>query len=150
MKGTRYGLFALSALFVVGISAIASTHPVSAQPAQQASTRMAVTLSEFSIVPEVAQVPAGDVTFDVVNTGEDVHEMIVIKSDLDIKALPPSSTAKNEVDENAIGEYIGGFEDVQSGTGASGTLVLAPGRYILLCNLSKHYENGMVTTLQVN
>ena len=94
--------------------------------------------------------PAGDVTFDVVNTGEDVHEMIVIQERPGHKALPPSPTTKNEVDENAVGEYIGGFEDIKSGTGRAGTLVLAPGRYILLCNLSKHYENGMVTTLQVN
>jgi uncharacterized cupredoxin-like copper-binding protein len=111
---------------------------------------MAVTLSEFSIMSEVQEVPAGEVVFDVVNTGEDVHEMIVIKSDLDIGALPSSSSARNEVDETAVGEYIGGFEDVQSGTAASGALTLGPGRYILLCNLSKHYENGMVSTLQVN
>jgi uncharacterized cupredoxin-like copper-binding protein len=146
MTRFRFGLLALSALLAVGTWVTLTTPPASAQ----ASTRMAVTLSEFSIMSEVPEVPAGEVVFDVVNTGEDVHEMIVIKSDLDIKALPPSPSAKNEVDESAIGEYIGGFEDVQSGTAASGALVLGPGRYILLCNLSKHYENGMVTTLQVN
>jgi uncharacterized cupredoxin-like copper-binding protein len=146
MTRFRFGLLALSALLTVGTWVTLTTHPASAQ----ASTRMAVTLSEFSILSEVPEVPAGEVTFDVVNTGEDVHEMIVIKSDLDVAALPPSPSAKNEVDEAAIGEYIGGFEDVQSGTAASGTLTLGPGRYILLCNLSKHYENGMVASLQVN
>jgi uncharacterized cupredoxin-like copper-binding protein len=146
MTRFRFGFLALSALLAVGTWVTLTTHPASAQ----ASTRMAVTLSEFSIMSERQDVPAGEVIFDVVNTGEDVHEMIVIKSDLDIKALPPSPSSKNEVDEAAVGEYIGGFEDVQSGTGASGTLMLGPGRYILLCNLSKHYENGMVSTLQVN
>jgi uncharacterized cupredoxin-like copper-binding protein len=150
-------LIALSALLSVGIGAYVTTHPVSAQPtgpasigdrAQQASTTMKVTLDEFTIKPEMQQVPAGDVTFDVQNSGEDVHELIVFKSDLDEKSLPPG--AKDEVDENAVGEYIGGFEDVQSGDSANGTLVLAPGRYILLCNIAKHYGNGMVTTLQVN
>jgi uncharacterized cupredoxin-like copper-binding protein len=110
---------------------------------------MAVTLSEFSILPDVQEVPAGDVTFDVVNTGEDTHEVIVIKSDLDIAALPPS-TVKGEVDEAAVGEYIGGWEDISSAGAASGTLTLTPGRYILLCNLTRHYEQGMVTTLVVN
>jgi uncharacterized cupredoxin-like copper-binding protein len=146
MTRFRFGFLALSALLAVGTWVTLTTHPASAQ----ASTRMAVTLSEFSIMSERQDVPAGEVIFDVVNTGEDVHEMIVIKSDLDVKALPPSPSSKNEVDEAAVGEYIGGFEDVQSGTGASGTLMLGPGRYILLCNLSKHYENGMVSTLQVN
>jgi uncharacterized cupredoxin-like copper-binding protein len=145
MTRFRFGLLALSALLAVGSWIALSTHAASAQ----ASTRMAVTLSEFSIMGEVAEVPAGEVVFDVVNTGEDAHELILFKSDMDTKALPPSAV-KGEVDEGAIGEYIGGFEDIQPGTLASGSLILGPGRYILLCNLTKHYENGMVSTLQVN
>jgi uncharacterized cupredoxin-like copper-binding protein len=145
MTRFRFGLLALSTLLAVGTWAAVSTHIASAQ----ASTRMAVTLNEFAIIAEVAEVPAGEVVFDVVNTGEDDHELIFFKSDMDITALPPSAV-KGEVDEGAIGEYVGGFEDVKPGTLAGGSLVLAPGRYILLCNLTKHYENGMVSTLQVN
>jgi uncharacterized cupredoxin-like copper-binding protein len=145
MQRYRFGLLALGALLAVVSWAAISTHAVSAQ----SSTRMTLTLSEFSIVSEAPEAPAGEVTFDVVNTGEDVHEVIVFKSDLDTAALPPSSI-RGEVDEAAIGEYIGGFEDVQPGQLASGLLVLGPGRYILLCNLTRHYEQGMVATLQVN
>lgn len=145
MTRNRFGLLALSALLAVGTWAGVSTHAASAQEA----TRMAVTLSEFSIITEVLEVPAGEVTFDVVNTGEDVHEVVLFKSDLDIAALPPSAV-RGEVDEAAIGEYVGGFEDVQPAALASGSLVLGPGRYILLCNLTRHYEQGMVSTLQVN
>jgi uncharacterized cupredoxin-like copper-binding protein len=159
MRGIRTGLIALSALVAVGVGAAVSTGAVSAQAlglasaadrAQQASTRMTITLSEYSIMTEVPSAPAGDITFDVVNTGDEVHEMIVFKSDLDTAALPTSADNPDEVDEDAVGEYIGGFEDVQSATAASGTLVLAPGRYILLCNLNKHYQNGMVATFEVN
>lgn len=145
MTRFRFGLLALSALLAVGTWAAISTNTASAQ----ASTRMAVTLNEFNIISEVQSVPAGEVVFDVVNTGEDDHELIIIKSDMDAKALPPSAV-KGEVDEAAIGEYVGGFEDVKPGTLAGGSLILAPGRYILLCNLTKHYENGMVSTLIVN
>jgi uncharacterized cupredoxin-like copper-binding protein len=159
MRGIRTGLVALSALVAVGVGAAVSTGVVSAQApslagaaerAQQASTRMTITLSEYSIMTEIPSAPAGDITFDVVNTGDEVHEMIVFKSDADTATLPRSASNPGEVDEDKVGEYIGGFEDVQSATGASGTLVLAPGRYILLCNLNKHYENGMVTTFEVN
>ena len=145
MKGIRIGSIALAALVALGIGAYVSTHAASAQT----STRMTITLSEYSIMAETPSVPAGDVTFDVVNTGDEVHEMIVFKSDLDVKALPQSSKNKDEVDEDAVGEYIGAFEDVQSATSANGTLVLGPGRYILLCNLTKHYGLGMVSTLTV-
>src|SRR5262252_8912718 len=118
MKRIRFGLIALSALLSVSIGTYVSTHAVSAQPtgpasagdrAQQASTTMKVTLDEFTIKPELQQVPAGDVTFDVENVGENAHQLIIIKSDLDEKALPPG--AKDEVDEDAVGEYIGSFDD---------------------------------------
>jgi len=144
MKGIRFGSIALSALLAVGIGAYVSTHAASAQT----STRMTVTVNEYSILPEVREVPAGDVTFDVVNTGEENHELVIIKSDMDEKALPPSSV-KGEVDEDAVGEVIGSFEEIEPATAGNGTLVLGPGRYILLCNLTRHYENGMVTTLVV-
>lgn len=145
MTRFRFGLLALSALLAVGTWVAVSSGSVSAQ----ASTRMTVTLSEFSIMTEVAEVPAGEVTFDIVNTGEDIHEFAVFKSDMDINALPPSAVS-GEVDEAQIGEYVGGVEDIQPATAASAMLVLAPGRYILLCNLTKHYQYGMVSTLQVN
>jgi len=164
MKGTRFRLLALSALLSVGALAAVATHSVSAQTlglgsvadraqalAQQASTHMNVTLDEFDIMPDTQSVPAGELSVDVTNTGENLHELVLIKSDMDIKSLPMSTTNTGEVDEDAVGEVIGDWEDVQSGGGtASGTLVLAPGRYILLCNLKDHYKNGMVTTLQVN
>jgi uncharacterized cupredoxin-like copper-binding protein len=145
MKGIRFGLIAAGLLLAIGTAVATYPQAVSAQ----GSTRMTLTLNEFSILAETPQVAAGEITFDVVNTGEDVHEVIVIKSDLDISALPPSKV-RGEVDEAAVGEYVGGWEDVQPAALASGTLTLGPGRYILLCNLTNHYAKGMVSTLQVN
>lgn len=145
MTRFRFGLLALSALLAVGTWVTVSSGAAFAQ----ASTRMTVTLLEYQIISERTDVPAGEVVFDVVNSGEEVHEFVLIKSDMDIKALPPSAI-KGEVDEAAIGEFIGGFEDVPTGGMKSGALTLSPGRYILLCNLTGHYEGGMVSTLQVN
>jgi len=159
MRGIRIGSIGLSALVAVGIGVFVSTHAAAAQSAaparvadqaQQASTRMTVTLSEYTIMLETPSVPAGDVTFDVVNTGDEVHELTIFKSDKDEKALPMSTTTKDEVDEDQVGEYIGDFDDIDSGTSANGTLVLGPGRYVLICNLTKHYGLGMVSTLTVN
>ena len=145
MTRFRSGLLALSALLAVGTSAALASGPAFAQ----ASTRMTITMLEYQIISERPDVPAGEVVFDVVNTGEEVHELVLIKSDMDTAALPPSAV-KGEVDEAAIGEFIGAVEDVQTGTMKTGTVTLGPGRYILLCNLTGHYEGGMVGTLQVN
>ena len=145
MTRFRFGLLALGALLAVGTSVALAGGPAFAQ----ASTRMTITMLEYQIISERPDVPAGEVVFDVVNTGEEVHELVVIKSDMDTAALPPSAV-KGEVDEAAIGEFIGAVEDVQTGTMKTGTMTLSPGRYILLCNLTGHYEGGMVSTLQVN
>jgi uncharacterized cupredoxin-like copper-binding protein len=145
MNGRRYGFLAASvagALMMAGTWAFGTVQSASAQ----ASTRMTVTLNEYAVISERPSVPAGEVTFDVVNTGEEIHELILFKSDQDSKALP---TKGDEVDEAQAGEYIGGWEDVQPAQAASGTLVLEPGNYILLCNLTKHYAAGMVSTLIV-
>ena len=145
MKGIRFGLIAAGLLLAVSTGV--ATYPQVA--AAQTSSRMTLTMNEWSILSDVPEVPAGEITFDVVNVGEDVHEVIVIRSDMDITALPPSRI-RGEVDEAAVGEYIGGWEDVAPAASATGTLTLAPGRYILLCNLTNHYAKGMVSTLQVN
>ncbi len=145
MTRLRFGLLALSALLAVGTWVALSSGSAFAQ----ASTRMTVTLLEYQIISELTDVPAGEVTFDVVNTGEEVHELVLIKSDLDVTALPPSNV-KDEVDEAAVGEFVGAFEDVPTGGMTSGPLTLSPGRYVLLCNLTGHYNGGMVSTLQVN
>jgi uncharacterized cupredoxin-like copper-binding protein len=145
MKGIRFGLIAVGLLLAVG--AAGATFPQAASA--QDGTHMTLTLNEWAILSEVPEVAAGEITFDVMNTGEDVHEVIFIRSDMDITTLPPSRV-RGEVDEEAIGEYIGGFEDVQPAAMASGAINLTPGRYILLCNLTNHYAKGMVSTLQVN
>lgn len=145
MKGIRFGLIAAGLLLAIGASV--ATFPQAASA--QAATRLMLTLSEFSILSDMAEVPAGEISFELMNSGEDVHEVIVIRSDMDITALPPSRV-RGEVDEAAVGEYIGGWEDVQPAATAASTLILTPGRYILLCNLTNHYAKGMVSTLQVN
>jgi uncharacterized cupredoxin-like copper-binding protein len=145
MTRFRFGLLALSALLATGTWVAVSTHSAAAQGA----ATLAVALDDYRFWHDVTAVPAGEVTFDLKNVGDEVHELIVIKSDIDTAALPPSAI-RGEVDEAVIGEYIGGWEDVQPGAVTSGTLTLLPGRYILLCNLTDHYTRGMVSTLQVD
>lgn len=143
MTRFRFGLTALSALLAVGTWVGISIFPAVAQFA------FPVMLDDYRFLHDVIAVPAGEVTFDMKNVGDEVHELIVIKSDMDTAALP-AGAGRGVVDEAAIGEYVGGWEDVQPGAGASGTVTLTPGRYILLCNLTDHYARGMVSTLQVD
>jgi uncharacterized cupredoxin-like copper-binding protein len=117
-----------------------------------------VTLQEFAVVPDVPSVPAGTVTFVAKNTGpEDVHELVVIKTDLAVDALPADKDGK--VTEDVAGvTLIGEIEDVEVGASKQADLELAPGKYVLICNilqtepdgsLEAHYKVGMRTAFEV-
>jgi uncharacterized cupredoxin-like copper-binding protein len=111
-------------------------------------TQVAVTLDDYSIEPSSTSVPAGDIAFNVENVGATKHEMVVIRTDVDVADIPVEN---HEANEEAPGMTpIGEVEDVQPGASAELNLTLEPGRYLFLCNIAKHFERGMVTEFQVS
>jgi hypothetical protein len=56
-----------------------------------------------------------------------------------------------QVDEAASGTVVGRIEESALGPGAtaSATFNMAPGNYVLLCNVSGHYKEGMFAAFQV-
>jgi uncharacterized cupredoxin-like copper-binding protein len=89
-------------------------------------------------VPDTAK--AGPVTFTLTNTGTSKkHEMVVLKSDAAIDSLPVDP-ATNRVSEDASVGEVGETDPGKTGTV---TLDLQPGKYILVCNVEKHYAQGM-------
>ena len=117
------------------------------------ATTVNVTLQEFSVIPESATAPAGDVTFHVTNEGpEDVHEFVIFKTDLEPDSLP--TAADGSVDEAGEGlELIDEIEDVPVGESQDVTATLDAGSYVLVCNIVEsdavHYTNGMRTGFTV-
>lgn len=109
------------------------------------ATTVNVTLKEFSIAPDPATVPAGEVAFAVKNAGAVAHEMVVLKTDVDPKKLPQKDGG---VDEDAL-QSIGEVNDVASSARGAATFRLAAGKYVLVCNLPGHYTSGMVTAFMV-
>jgi uncharacterized cupredoxin-like copper-binding protein len=95
------------------------------------------------------------VTFQVTNTGpEDVHEFVVLKTDLDPGALPVD--ANGAVTESGAGiEVVDEIEDIPVGETQSLTVTLAAGKYVLLCNVydetdkEAHYKMGMRAQFEV-
>jgi uncharacterized cupredoxin-like copper-binding protein len=54
-----------------------------------------------------------------------------------------------EVDEEKVGSKAGEIEGVRPGDVVSDTFSLTPGRYVLFCNVTGHYQKGLVATIQV-
>jgi uncharacterized cupredoxin-like copper-binding protein len=114
-----------------------------------------VTLQEFEVGPDPDSTSAGEVTFTVTNTGpNDVHEFVVVKTDLAPDALPTDSTGA--VDENGAGiEPVDEIEDIAVDSTESLTVNLEAGSYVLMCNIydkaekEAHYQMGMRTAFSV-
>ena len=119
------------------------------------ATTVAVTLQEWAVVPAARSAPTGQVTFEVTNDGpEDVHEFVVIKTDLDVAELP--TDADGVIDETGDGmEVIDEIEDLPVGETQTLTVDVDAGNYALVCNIwdedegEAHYQMGMRTAFTV-
>jgi len=149
---------AASAVATSDTAASVAASASAASPAPSGSTSVSVGLQEFAIVPSVASVPAGTVKFVAKNTGpDDVHEMVVLRTDLDPAALPVDKDGKADEEADGI-TSIGETGDVAVGATKDVAFDLAPGKYVLICNIVQtepdgskeaHYKVGMRTAFTV-
>ena len=85
---------------------------------------------------------AGPVTFDVTNWSRSVvHEMLVVAVDSPDAPLPYDFN-KQIVPENQV-KVLGETQELQPNASKSIQLTLAPGNYLLVCNVPGHYAAGM-------
>lgn len=152
------GISCVTVLIVsLGIAACSSGAGSSTAPADSpasgssgsGTTNVDVTLQEWAVVPAEDSVPTGDVSFHVTNTGpEDVHEFVVLRTDLDPSALPTDATGTVSEDGEGI-QVVDEIEDIPVGESQDLTVSLAAGKYVLLCNIyaesekEAHYQMGM-------
>ncbi len=116
--------------------------------AAEAST-VRITAKEWAFQPSRSSVPAGKVTFELVNQGKITHEMVLVKTDLPAKGLAPRADDPSTMDTAAAGQVPGEIQNVAAGAAKTEALTLTPGRYLLVCNQAGHYKVGMVTEFTV-
>ena len=100
-------------------------------------------VSQFLTV-QPTTVAAGKVTFTFKNTGNRQHEMIVLKTDTPFDQLTVGSD--NRVSED---DSVGEISETDQGKTVTKTFDLAPGAYVLVCNIEKHYSQGMRSAFTV-
>jgi hypothetical protein len=98
------------------------------QATQHPPARVQVVAQEFSYSLSRTKVRSGRVIVELVNHGQDTH-------DLDIRRIG--------------GTHIFGFPSVQPGQFVDRELKLVPGRYLLWCAIADHQERGMHAVLRV-
>jgi uncharacterized cupredoxin-like copper-binding protein len=118
------------------------------EPAPQ-GTPVNVRLEDFKVQRDAAVVPAGTVSFRILNQGPTTHEFIVVRTDRAPDKLPLQR------DGLTVNEDAPGIDLVDEAAGLDiddrQTLVLrlAPGRYVMYCNFEGHYLGGMHAALTV-
>jgi len=119
-----------------GAGAVAST-----------GTLIGVNERDFAIATATNSVPAGEVTLQIHNAGPDQHELIVAP---ERRGGLPGRPDGFTVDEDAIqSSEPGSINPQQPGGTEYLKLHLAPGRYVLFCNMEGHFMGGMHTELVV-
>jgi uncharacterized cupredoxin-like copper-binding protein len=112
-------------------------------------TPVNVLLDDFKVRRDAAVVPAGTVSFRILNEGPTTHEVIVIRTDRASDKLPLQRDGLT-VDEEAPGiDLLDEVEGLDIDDRRTLVLDLSPGHYVLYCNLEGHYLGGMHEELTV-
>ena len=136
--------FMLAALALVVLLTVERRH----EPAPL-GTPVNVRLEDFKVRRDVAVVPAGTVSFRILNQGPTSHELKVVRTDRAPDKLPLQRDGLT-VNEDAPGidlvDEVGGLDIDDRQTLA---LRMTPGHYVFYCNFEGHYLGGMYAALTV-
>jgi uncharacterized cupredoxin-like copper-binding protein len=112
-------------------------------------TPVNVRLEDFKVREDAAVVPAGTVSFRILNQGPTTHEINVVRTDHAPDKLPLQRDGLT-VNEDAPGmKFLDDAEGLDIDDRETLALDLAPGHYVLYCNLEGHYLGGMYAALTV-
>jgi plastocyanin len=110
------------------IAALAPAGSVASAARHAPSTAVGVGAREFRLAAYRTSVPAGTVRFNLMNYGEDGHDLVV---------------------RTAGGRQLARSAEVRPGGRTTVRLRLRPGTYRLLCGIADHAALGMRTTIRV-
>ena len=135
---------ALALVAAVGCSSSSSSSSSSAGGSDTGG--VSATVKDFSIDLASSSAPAGSVTFDISNEGPSAHEFVILKTDEAPDALPVKD---NEVEEDKL-DVVDEAEDIAPSTTGTLTTDLEAGSYVIICNVTGHYEAGMHSAFTVD
>jgi uncharacterized cupredoxin-like copper-binding protein len=137
---------AVAAFAMLGAVACSSSSSSTSSSAGGDTGGVSATEKDFSIDLGSSSAPAGSVTFNITNDGPSAHEFVIVQTDDAPDALPVKDS---EVEEDKL-TVVDEQEDIAPSTTATLTTDLEAGSYVIICNVTGHYEAGMHTAFTVS
>jgi uncharacterized cupredoxin-like copper-binding protein len=106
--------------------------------------QLIVELKDYSVTPNVPTVKAGTLKIGVRNLASQLHEFVVLKTDLAPDKLPYDPGQAKAIETGLVGK----IESIQPQRSAALTVTLEPGSYVIICNNPGHYQLGMRASLK--
>lgn len=114
------------------------------------ATAVNVQLGEFFVEPNPSSADEGLVAFQATNTGSEVHELHVIRTDLAPDQLPTNPDGSVNIEAGGM-EEVSEIGNIEPGTTRELQVTLTEGRYVLVCNIVEstdgmteaHFSEGM-------
>jgi uncharacterized cupredoxin-like copper-binding protein len=134
------------------LAALALAVPLTVARRQEPTPRgtpVNVLLEDFKVRPDAAVVPAGTVRFRILNHGPTTHQLNVIRTDRAPDKLPLQRDGLTVNDEAPGLDHLDEAQGLDIDDRKTLVLRLAPGHYVLYCNLEGHYLGGMYAALTV-
>lgn len=136
----------IAILTAVAVVLVACQGATTTAGAATGATKVTATLSDKDITLSAASVPAGKVTFALVNSGTVMHTFVVLRTDTPQDKIPADPKDASKVVETGS---VGKSGEIQPGQTRELTVDLASGKYVLVCNEPAHYILGMHTAFTV-
>jgi uncharacterized cupredoxin-like copper-binding protein len=105
--------------------------PVAAEAGEVSTTELFLNVAPTSV-------KAGLATFTLTNSGQEDHEMVLLKTDVPSDQLQVGAGSRVSEDDS-----VGEIGDTTPGETGTITLDLKAGKYVFVCNIAKHYAQGM-------
>ena len=109
-----------------------------------------VQMGEFFVDPNPSSVDEGLVAFQATNTGSEVHELHIVRTDLAPDQLPTNPDGTVNIEGGGM-EEVSEIEEIEPGTTRELQVTLNDGSYVLFCNIIEdtdgmteaHFSEGM-------
>jgi uncharacterized cupredoxin-like copper-binding protein len=141
----------LSLLLACAVATIVAleTRPAGGLAVPTGSHVVHVDERDFGIhIPEVT-LPAGHYVFVDTNHGPSPHELVMWKTALAADHLPLGANRKVNEDSPTLASALDSGSSLNPGETRLLTTTLAPGHYIIVCNLPGHFMAGMHVDITV-